>query len=146
MKLRTLAMGAVTALLMAVPTIAQAAWGYTTGAVNMRTGPSAGYAKVTTLPAGVQVWVGGQQNGWYHVTYNGRSGFVSGSYIDTRVAMGPRPGPGPGFRRGLPPRFGYVKRPWWDNRYQAWYDGRRWYRNGIWYNDPSGFSFGFSFR
>jgi hypothetical protein len=66
-----------------------------------------------------------------------------------------RSGPGTGFARlavvaprfvrPLPPRYGYMQRPWWDNRNHAWYDGRRWYFNGRWYDRPSGFSFGFGF-
>ena len=72
MKIRTLAIGAVTALLLAVPTIAEAAWGLTTGTANVRTGPSTAYARITTLPGGAQVWIDGQQSGWYHVVYNGR--------------------------------------------------------------------------
>jgi uncharacterized protein YraI len=133
-------MGAVAALLMAAPSIAQAAWGQATGSVNMRTGPAASYAKITTLPAGARVWIDGKLNGWYHLIYNGRAGFVSGSYITTRIAVAPRL-----LFRSPAPHFGYMQRPWWDNQHQAWYDGHRWYRNGIWYNDPSGFSFGFSF-
>jgi uncharacterized protein YraI len=141
MKLRTLAMGAVTALMLAVPTIAEAAWGLTTGSANVRTGPSTAYARIATLPGGAQVWIDGQQGGWYHVVYNGRAGFVSSSLIDTRMAMGPRRN----FNRGMAPRYGYMQKPWWDNQHNAWYDGRRWYRNGVWYNNPSGFSFGFNF-
>jgi hypothetical protein len=45
---------------------------------------------------------------------------------------------------GPAPMHGYWHKPYWDNRYGAWYDGRRWYRNGVWYNTPN-FSFGFSF-
>jgi uncharacterized protein YraI len=145
MKIRTLVMGAVTALLFAVPTIAEAAWGVTTGTANVRTGPSTGYAKITTLPGGAQVWVDGQQNGWYHISYNGRAGFVSSSLVDTQLAMAPSRDR-PFYRnRGMAPRFGYMKKPWWDNQNQAWYDGRRWYRNGVWYNSPQGFTFGFNF-
>jgi hypothetical protein len=138
---------------MALPNVAQAAWGQATGNVNMRTCASVQCAKITTVPAGAQVWVDGSQNGWYQVNFNGRQGFVSGNYIAVaNIGPGPR-GPnwnrGPrwarGDWRGPPPRSGYWRNPWWDNRHQAWYDGRRWYRNGIWYNDPSGFSFGFSF-
>ena len=40
MKLRALAIGAVTAAFLAIPTIAMAAWGQVTGNVNLRTGPS----------------------------------------------------------------------------------------------------------
>jgi hypothetical protein len=96
---------------------------------------------VATVSGGTRVWIGDRQNGWYSVSFNGRYGFVAGSLISWNDH-------GPGWDRdfrGPPPRSGYFKRPWWDERHHAWYDGRKWYRNGIWYNDPSGFSFGFSF-
>jgi uncharacterized protein YraI len=142
MKLKALTLGLVATAMMAIPAIAQAAWGVTTGAVNMRVDSYASAPKVATLPANARIWIDGQKNGWYHVSYAGRSGYVSGSYVATRMAMGPRPM----FRnRGPAPAFGYYQKPWWDNQHQAWYDGRRWYRNGIWYNSPSGFSFGFNF-
>lgn len=174
MKLRTALIGAATAALVAIPAIAQAAWGVTTGSVNMRTGPSTGYAKVTTLPAGARIFVGGNVGGWYQVTYNGVNGFVSSNYVSTNA--GPRmqnPGPqygnqfpprgpqygnpyqgprfgnnrGPRWSQNRPPapRSGYYRNPTWDARNGAWYDGRRWYHNGVWYNSPNGFSFGFSF-
>jgi uncharacterized protein YraI len=122
----------------------------------MRTCGSTQCQKIGVVPAGAQVWINGSQGGWYNVTFQNRQGFVSGNYIATGYAQGPQYG-GPQFIaprnprfagnwRGGPPRSGYWRNPWWDNRHNAWYDGRRWYRNGIWYNDPSGFSFGFSFR
>jgi uncharacterized protein YraI len=152
MRLRTLALGAVTAASMvAIPTLASASPGTATGAVNMRTCASTSCARIGTVPAGAQVWINGQQGNWLNVTFQGRQGFVHGNYVATGYAQAPR---GPQFRgppryagqwRGPPPRYGYWRNPWWDSRHNAWYDGRRWYRNGIWYNDPSGFSFGFSF-
>lgn len=166
MRLRTLALGAIAASMMAIPAVAQAAWGQATGSVNMRTCASTQCQKIGTVPAGAQVWINGAQGGWYNVTFQGRQGFVSGRYVAAGMMPGPGFGPGPGYGPGPgfgPPRFappppfvnpwptppptwGYWRKPRWDNRHNAWYDGRRWYRNGIWFNDPSGFSFGFSFR
>lgn len=153
MNLKTIALGAATAAAIAVPGIAHAAWGQATGSVNLRTCASTQCARIATVPAGAQVWVNGAQGSWYSVSFNGLQGFVSASYVATGMMPGPRApnwnnrGPrwGGGDWRGPPPRSGYWRQPWWDNRHQAWHDGRRWYRNGIWYNDPSGFSFGFSF-
>ncbi len=139
MKLKALSIAAALAAVVALPSAALAAWGQVTGNVNMRTGPGVNYQRITTLPAGARVWVGGSVNGWYHVSYNGRDGYASGNYIATRGTRGPV------MHRPPPPRSGYFHKPWWDNRHNAWYDGRRWYRNGIWYNSPNGFSFGFSF-
>ena len=141
MKIRTLAIGAATAALLAAPSIAEAAWGQATGSVNMRTCASTSCAKISVVPAGAQIWVGGSQGGWYLVTFNGRQGFVSGRYVAVGLAAR-----GPSYNQREPaPRYGYVQRPWWDNQHQAWYDGHRWYRNGAWYNRPSGFQFGFTF-
>jgi uncharacterized protein YraI len=142
MSIKKLALGAVAAAMLMVPGLAQAAtwFGQTTGAVNMRVDASPNAPKILTIPAYTTVRIDGQKNGWYHVAYANNEGYVSGSYIQTRVAVAPRP-----MFRGQAPRFGYYKKPYWDNQHQAWYDGRRWYRNGIWYNNPSGFSFGFNF-
>ncbi len=141
MKIRTLAISAAAAALLAAPSIAEAAWGQATGSVNMRTCASTSCAKITVVPVGAQIWVGGSQGGWYLVTFNGRQGFVSGRYV--AVGLADR---GPSYnQRGPAPQYGFVQRPWWDNQHQAWYDGHRWYRNGVWYNAPRGFQFGFTF-
>ena len=114
MKMRTMTIGAVTAMLLAVPSIAEAPRARTTGTVNLRTGPSTGYAKVATLPAGARISVGGNIGGWYHVSYNGLNGFVTGSCVSMTFVDR-----GPGFNRLEPaPRFGFMQRPWWDNQHQ----------------------------
>ena len=149
MSIKKLALGAVAAAMLAVPGIAQAAtwFGQTTGSVNMRVDASASAPKILTIPAHATVRIDGQKNGWYHVAYANYEGYVSGSYIQTRVAnAGPAPGYNPMWRKyGPAPMHGYYNKPYWDNQHQAWYDGQRWYRNGIWYNSPNGFSFGFNF-
>ena len=115
------------------------------------------------MPYGARVWINGAQGGWYQVIFNGIQGFASGRYISTQVASGPQPpfygqrppvyGPQPPFYgpmppvmyRPPPPTWGYYQQPWWDNRHNAWYDGRRWFSSGQWYATPN-FSIGFSFR
>jgi uncharacterized protein YraI len=155
MKLHALAASVFSAALFAIPTIAEASWGQATGSVNMRTCASTTCAKIGVVPAGAQVWIGGQQGNWLLVNFNGRDGYVHGNYVagagyavaPPRMVEPPFYGPQIGFSVGIggpPPRFGYWQRPWWDDRYHAWYDGRRWYRNGIWYNEPT-FSIGFGF-
>jgi uncharacterized protein YraI len=143
MRLRALAIAATTALGMtAMPHIAAAAgWGWTTGDLNLRTCPSVSCAKITVMPRGARVWIDGVSGGWYHLIYRGIAGFASGKYITTRYLAPP-----PMFHRPPPPTWGYWQKPWWDPRYGAWYDGRRWYYNGRWYDHPSGFYFGFGFR
>jgi len=153
MKLRTLAFGAATALgIVAIPGIAAAAWGTVTGAsaLNLRSCASVNCARVAVMPYGARVWIDGSTGGWYHLTYNGVAGYASGRYITTTTAMMPPPPPPPSYRAPPPPSYrpppppsGYYQRPWWDSRYGAWYDGRRWYWNGHWYNHPT-FYFGFS--
>lgn len=148
MRLRTLALGAVTAASMvAIPAIASASPGTATGAVNMRTCASTSCARIGTVPAGAQVWINGQQGNWLNVTFQGRQGFVHGNYVATGYAQAPR-GPafrGPGFRPP-PPNWGYARSPWWDEQRRAWYDGRRWYHQGRWYNRPPQGGFTFSFQ
>ncbi len=146
MKLTSILVGAMaTAAVWAVPSIAHAAYGQATGSVNMRTCASVNCARITVVPAGAQVWIAGQQGNWLLVNYGNRQGYVHGNYIATAYAGTPMTPPAygqPEFQVGFfgPPRYGYWRQPWWDSRYYAWYDGRRWYRNGIWYNDPSGLS------
>jgi hypothetical protein len=135
----TLIAGAMAAGILA-PVAAEAA--YVTGNVNLRTGPDTSYPSITTIPAGSQISVGGCSS-WCSVNYRGIRGYVSASYV-SGGAIGPRP---PAmFHRPPPPSWGYYKKPWWDSKRNAWYDGRRWYFNGRWYNQPSGawLSFGFS--
>jgi uncharacterized protein YraI len=148
MKLRTIAIGATTALgIVAIPGIAAAAWGTVTGAsaLNLRSCASVNCAKVAVMPYGARVWIDGSTGGWYHLTYNGVAGYASGRYISTTTTM--IPPPPPTYRAPPPPpppTWGYYQRPWWDSHYGAWYDGRRWYWNGRWYDHPT-FYFGFSF-
>ena len=125
---------------LALPAAAQAATGYTTGAVNMRTGPGTQFSRIMTIPAGARVDIRGCSS-WCALTFNGRSGYVSANYVSRGYAnVPPR-----SYRRPPPPRYGYMQRPWWDDRYHAWYDGRRWYSNGRWYDRPRGLTFGFTF-
>jgi len=148
MKLRALAIGTATALgIVAIPGIAAAAWGTVTGAsaLNLRACASVQCARVAVMPYGARVWIDGSTGGWYHLNYNGASGYASGRYISTTTALAPPPPP-PMFGAPRPPAptWGYYQKPSWDTHYGAWYDGRRWYWNGRWYSNPT-FYFGFSF-
>lgn len=49
--------------------------------LNLRSGPSTQDAKVGTVPGGTVLAVEESVNGWYKVTYNGKSGYVSASYV-----------------------------------------------------------------
>lgn len=56
--------------------------GYVSGNyVRLRTGPSTNYSIITTLNYGTAVQVLGKTNGWYKISYNGNTGYMSGDYI-----------------------------------------------------------------
>lgn len=76
------ALGLLAGLVLA-PSVAAAVDGFTTGNVNMRTGPGTGFDKITTLPAGTGVDViGCTDNGWCQVSAGGPPGWVSRSYLE----------------------------------------------------------------
>lgn len=54
---------------------------YTTADLNMRTGASTKYKKVTTVPKGKAVTYVSKSGTWYKVQYGGKSGYVSSSYL-----------------------------------------------------------------
>ncbi len=56
--------------------------GLTTGNVNFRTGPSTSYSVIDVIPNGTTITLYGLTSGWYEAEYNGRRGFVSGSYVE----------------------------------------------------------------
>jgi len=139
MRFKTAAFVGALALAAAIPGVAQAAtWAQTTSNLNFRA--TAGGSVIGTIPAGASVRIVGYAGSWDQVAYGGQVGFVSATYLTTGYAqVQPRV-----IIRGAAPVRGYVHKPWWDNQHQAWYDGRRWYRNGVWYNSPN-FSIGFGF-
>jgi hypothetical protein len=148
MKFRALAIAGLFGATLALPGVAEAALGFTNTNANMRTGPGTGYARIATIPAGARIEVFDCAR-WCSVMWRGMQGYVAASLISGGVEYR-RPGFGfgfgpPRFIRPPPPAWGYVQPPWWDSRYQAWYDGNRWYYNGRWYERPSGFYLGFRF-
>jgi uncharacterized protein YvpB len=64
-----------------------------TANLNMRTGPGTGYQIIRVIPKGAQVSVSGSENGWYKVTYQGATGWASGSYLTPVQAQAPAPAP-----------------------------------------------------
>ncbi len=57
---------------------------YANDELNLRSGAGTGYSKVTVIPYASAVTVtGSAQNGWYPVKYNGKSGYVSGKYLQS---------------------------------------------------------------
>ncbi|WP_404286062.1 SH3 domain-containing protein [Glutamicibacter arilaitensis] len=56
----------------------------TLDSLNMRSGASASYNILVTIPSGTTVAAYARaSNGWYKVSYAGRTGWVSGSYVTT---------------------------------------------------------------
>ena len=94
----------VTALLLAVPLAASAADGYTTGNVNLRAGPDAGYPAVDMLPVGTVIDIQGCTSGWEwcDVVGNGNRGWVAGNYIQYMYNNEPVLVPAYGAQIGIP--------------------------------------------
>ncbi len=125
---------------LAAPAATLAATAFTTGAVNMRTGPGVSHHRILTIPGGARVDVHGCAS-WCSVSYRGYNGYVAATY----VSRGYMPVPRHHYRRPPPPLWGWRRRPRWDERHHAWYDGYRWYFDGRWHDRPNGLSFGFRF-
>lgn len=51
--------------------------------LNVRSGPGTSYSKVTSLSSDTVVSIVGIDNGWYKITYNGVTGYVSSDYMST---------------------------------------------------------------
>ena len=71
---------------LTVSTTADAALGYglvdTDGSsLNMRAAAGTNYDTVASIPGGTVLELEGVDNGWYKVTYSGRTGYVSSDYI-----------------------------------------------------------------
>lgn len=49
--------------------------------LNVRSGPSTSYGKYGALVCGAELQVEGIENGWAKVSYNGKTAYVSASYI-----------------------------------------------------------------
>ena len=82
--------------LFAMPVLANAAQGFATANVNLRSGPSTAYPPVTVIPVGAPVTIFGclSDSPWCDTSYAGIRGWVSGNYLQTvyqdqRVYVGP---------------------------------------------------------
>ena len=65
------------------------------GRVNVRSGPSSAYGSVGTLASGTKVSVLLKGNGWYQISANGLTGFMSTSYLSgTGSTVGSNTGSG----------------------------------------------------
>ncbi|MBM7050405.1 MULTISPECIES: SH3 domain-containing protein [Rhizobium] len=82
MKFKVIA-ASMLAALVALPAIAEAAEGFATANVNMRSGPSTAYPAVTMIPVGVPLQINGclNETPWCDVSFYGGRGWVAGRYI-----------------------------------------------------------------
>jgi uncharacterized protein YraI len=77
--------------LFAWPASALADVGYTTGNVNLRTGPGTNYARVGTLSEGTRINILGCQPSWCHVASQGVRGWLSANYVQRTWVVVQRP-------------------------------------------------------
>lgn len=82
MRFKVLA-ASILAAFVALPAIAEAAEGFATANVNMRSGPSTDYPAVTMIPVGVPLQINGclNETPWCDVSFYGGRGWVAGRYI-----------------------------------------------------------------
>jgi uncharacterized protein YraI len=109
------------------PVVAQAAGGFATSNVNMRSGPSTQYPAVTMIPAGVPLNINGclAETPWCDVSFAGGRGWVAGRYVQAlyqqrRVYLGPQYYAPLGI-----PTIGFDL----DNYWGRYYRGRDFYRD-----------------
>ena len=80
--LRSLAVAAGLLVGLALPAAADAGYATTTGAVNLRAGAGAGYARLATIPAGDRLWVEFCKAKWCRVVWRKVNGWVAAAYLD----------------------------------------------------------------
>ena len=119
---------------LALPDSALAANGYTTGSVNMRTGPGVNYPRIAVIPRGAGVTIRGcvRDHRWCDVSWRGWRGWVSARYLVwTRYRR-------PIYRPGHPPLWGGPIIQFRFERYHdRWYRDRPYYRKRHWHPKKS---------
>ena len=120
--------------LLALPALALAADGYTTGNVNLRAGPDSSYPLIDTLPAGAPLSIQGCTSGWEwcDVIFQGERGWVAGNFIqydyNNQYVLVPQYG----VQIGIP-IVTFVISNYWD----SYYRNRPFYRERTrWYARP----------
>ncbi|CAN7642340.1 SH3 domain-containing protein [Phyllobacterium sp. LjRoot231] len=98
--------------LLAWPAYALADVGYTTGSVNLRTGPGTGYTRVATLAAGTRVNILACQPNWCRVGNQGVRGWLSANYLQPAGIVRPRVGVVVRPTIIVRPPYGYGHRPY----------------------------------
>jgi len=99
--------GALIAGLM-LPASAEAALGWTTTGLKLRTGPGVGYARIAVIPRGGQVEIVGYSGSWCRVEWAGRVGWVYCRYLADAAPYG-----GYAYAEPVPPAYFDVPiEPW----------------------------------
>lgn len=122
---------------LALPAIAEAASGFSTANVNMRSGPSTAYPAVTLIPIGMPLRINGclAETPWCDVSFAGGRGWVAGRYVQAlyqqrRVYVGPQ------YYRPLGiPTITFDLDNYWDRNYRGrdfYRDRDRWARSPDW--------------
>ena len=115
---------------LALSDTALAANGYTTGNVNMRTGPGINYPRIAVIARGARVTIRGcvRNHRWCDVTWRGWRGWVSALYlVRTRYRR-------PIYRPGYPPLWGGPIIQFRFERYhERWYRDRPYYKKRHWH-------------
>ena len=62
-----------------------------TTSVNVRSGAGTGYAVIGSAPKGAKYTVTGQSGSWYKIDYNGKTGYISSTYLSVSGTTNPPP-------------------------------------------------------
>ncbi|PTX01957.1 SH3 domain-containing protein [Pararhodobacter aggregans] len=96
----------IAATLALIPAAASAADSWTTAGVNFRSGPSAYYPVIATLPHCAAITTYEWQDGWVRAEWQGGYGWLSGRYVSDSNAhcsygggYGHQPAPAPSYPR-----------------------------------------------
>jgi uncharacterized protein YraI len=124
--------GAVAGLTLLGAAVAQAAPGFSTANVNIRTGPDTDFPSIGVIPEGDDVEITGclRDESWCDVIWAGNRGWVYSEYLafEQRGGYVPLPDVGPAAFRI--PIVTFVARDYWDR----YYTGRPWYKDrSRWY-------------
>lgn len=140
--------GAIAGLTFLGMAAAQAAPGFSTANVNIRTGPDIDFPSVGVIPEGDDVDIRGclRDESWCDVIWAGNRGWVYSEYLafEQRGSYVPLPDIGPA--AFSIPFVSFVARDYWDRHYvgRPWYNDRaRWYSYKVrprtgWRAPPSG--------
>lgn len=125
-KITALALGGTVFLSMAAA--AFAAQAVATGNVNVRSGPSAQYQRVSTLQRNQLVEVTGCHGGWCYIEKRGPDGWVSANYLQpVRAQYGARPSINFSFSFGSAPQAPRPPRhdqdDDWNGNHGDWHGG-----------------------